>query len=253
MLRAVRFAATFDFTIEPDTLAAIQAMAADVTTVSAERIGIELRRMLIDPNRAIALDLLRETNLLAAGAAGSRPPRRNRASAKPGASSPHCAEPTLAARPGRAALASRRLEHRPASSAAACVTPIGKSSARRGCSRTCPSSATRRNASGRGCSACSSTTAPPSSSRSTPRSPAPTIARLAFVRERLAWPAEQLNPPPLDRRLRPDPPRPRPQPRFRPAARSRPRRPTPRRNRNHARRDDARPANPRRGNRPAGP
>jgi tRNA nucleotidyltransferase/poly(A) polymerase len=65
MLRAVRFAATFHFAIEAATLAAIQSMAAEVNTVSAERIGVELRRMLIDPNRAVALDLLRETRLLA--------------------------------------------------------------------------------------------------------------------------------------------------------------------------------------------
>jgi tRNA nucleotidyltransferase/poly(A) polymerase len=65
MLRAVRFAATFRFAIEPATFAAIQGMAAEVNTVSAERIGAELRRMLVDPNRAIALDLLRETKLLA--------------------------------------------------------------------------------------------------------------------------------------------------------------------------------------------
>ncbi|MGD9632628.1 MAG: CCA tRNA nucleotidyltransferase [Pirellulales bacterium] len=64
MLRAVRFAATFGFAIEPATLAAIQEMAPEVTTVSAERIGAEIRRMLVDPNRAVALDLLRETNLL---------------------------------------------------------------------------------------------------------------------------------------------------------------------------------------------
>jgi tRNA nucleotidyltransferase/poly(A) polymerase len=64
MLRAVRFAAAFGFTIEPATLAAIQSMAAEVTTVSAERIGAEIRRMLLDPNRAVALELLRETTLL---------------------------------------------------------------------------------------------------------------------------------------------------------------------------------------------
>jgi hypothetical protein len=40
-------------------------MAAEVATVSAERIGVELRRMFVDPNRAVALDLLRETKLLA--------------------------------------------------------------------------------------------------------------------------------------------------------------------------------------------
>ena len=64
MLRAVRFAATFDFAIEPQTLHAIQEMAGEITTVSAERIGMEIRRMLLDPNRAGALHLLRETKLL---------------------------------------------------------------------------------------------------------------------------------------------------------------------------------------------
>ncbi len=65
MLRAVRFAAAFDFEIEPATLHAIQDMAADIITVSAERIGMEIRRVLLDPNRARGLELLRETKLLA--------------------------------------------------------------------------------------------------------------------------------------------------------------------------------------------
>jgi tRNA nucleotidyltransferase/poly(A) polymerase len=64
MLRAVRFAATFAFEIEPATFSAIQHMAGEVTTVSAERIGMEIRRMLLDPNRAAALRLLREAKLL---------------------------------------------------------------------------------------------------------------------------------------------------------------------------------------------
>jgi poly(A) polymerase len=64
MLRAVRFAATFDFSIDPATLAAIQELAPEITTVSAERIGMEIRRMLVDVNRARALELLREANLL---------------------------------------------------------------------------------------------------------------------------------------------------------------------------------------------
>jgi tRNA nucleotidyltransferase/poly(A) polymerase len=64
MLRAVRFAATFKFTIDPDTLLAVQEMAPQINTVSAERIGAEIRRMLLDPNRKDALFLLRETNLL---------------------------------------------------------------------------------------------------------------------------------------------------------------------------------------------
>ncbi|MCC7476537.1 MAG: CCA tRNA nucleotidyltransferase [Pirellulales bacterium] len=64
MLRAVRFAATFEFAIEPVTLATIQEMAPDILTVSAERIGMELRRMLVDRHRATAIALLRESKLL---------------------------------------------------------------------------------------------------------------------------------------------------------------------------------------------
>jgi tRNA nucleotidyltransferase/poly(A) polymerase len=64
MLRAVRFASMFAFQVEPATFRAIQQMAAGVTTVSAERIGMEIRRMLLDPNRAAALQLLADTNLL---------------------------------------------------------------------------------------------------------------------------------------------------------------------------------------------
>jgi hypothetical protein len=64
MLRAVRFAATFNFAIDPDTMRAVQEMAPDITTVSAERIGMEIRRMLVDPNRGVALQLLRDSNLL---------------------------------------------------------------------------------------------------------------------------------------------------------------------------------------------
>ena len=64
MLRAVRFAATLRFEIDRTTLAAIQEMACEIKTVSAERIGMEIRRMLLDANRARALELLHETNLL---------------------------------------------------------------------------------------------------------------------------------------------------------------------------------------------
>jgi tRNA nucleotidyltransferase/poly(A) polymerase len=64
MLRAVRFAAAFGFAIESETLAAIRDLAAEVTTVSAERIGAEVRRMLLDANRAGAVKLLIETRLL---------------------------------------------------------------------------------------------------------------------------------------------------------------------------------------------
>ena len=64
LLRAVRFAATFDFTIEPATQAAIVRHAAEIHQVSAERIGMEIRRMLLDPRRAAALKLLEACQLL---------------------------------------------------------------------------------------------------------------------------------------------------------------------------------------------
>jgi tRNA nucleotidyltransferase/poly(A) polymerase len=64
MLRAVRFAAAFDFAIEPATQAAIERHAAEIHQVSAERIGMEMRRMLLDPRRAAALKLLDACQLL---------------------------------------------------------------------------------------------------------------------------------------------------------------------------------------------
>ncbi len=64
MLRAVRFTATFHFALDPGTLAAIQHHAAEIVVVSAERIGAELRRMLVDKNRALAVELLVASGLM---------------------------------------------------------------------------------------------------------------------------------------------------------------------------------------------
>ncbi len=64
MLRAVRFAATYDFALDEATLAAIQSMAADVAQVSNERIAAELRRILVHASRAHGLTLLAEAELL---------------------------------------------------------------------------------------------------------------------------------------------------------------------------------------------
>lgn len=64
MLRAVRFATTFDFVLEEQTVAAIREMAAGVTMVSAERIAAEMRLMLEGPARARAVELLQEVRLL---------------------------------------------------------------------------------------------------------------------------------------------------------------------------------------------
>lgn len=65
LLRAVRFACRFDMRIEPRTLAAIRAMAPEVTVVSPERIAQELRRMLVHGTRARAMDALMGCGLVA--------------------------------------------------------------------------------------------------------------------------------------------------------------------------------------------
>jgi len=66
LLRAVRFAARFGFAIEPETLAAVREMAPQISVVSPERIAAEMNLMLVHPSRARAVELLRETGLLAA-------------------------------------------------------------------------------------------------------------------------------------------------------------------------------------------
>ena len=65
MLRAVRFASTFQFELESATLEAVQQHASKIDVVSGERIGAEMRRMLAGPNRALAMELLRTSKLLA--------------------------------------------------------------------------------------------------------------------------------------------------------------------------------------------
>jgi tRNA nucleotidyltransferase/poly(A) polymerase len=64
MLRAVRFAATYDFALDPATLEAIQRLAGELVIVSAERIAEEMRRVLRHRSRRRALRLLRESRLL---------------------------------------------------------------------------------------------------------------------------------------------------------------------------------------------
>ena len=65
MLRGVRFAAKYQFQLESKTLTAIQQRASEISAVSNERIGAEMQKMLTDPNRATAVQLLRQANLLA--------------------------------------------------------------------------------------------------------------------------------------------------------------------------------------------
>jgi len=64
MLRGIRFAAALEFSLDPATREAIVGMSPDILVVSAERIAQELRRMFVDPHRARALELARETGLL---------------------------------------------------------------------------------------------------------------------------------------------------------------------------------------------
>jgi poly(A) polymerase len=64
LLRAVRFAARLGFPIEPRTLAAMRAHAAELAQVAAERVRDELERMLSNANRARAFSLMHETGLL---------------------------------------------------------------------------------------------------------------------------------------------------------------------------------------------
>ena len=65
MLRAVRFTATLDFTLDETTTAAMREMASEIVVVSHERIAQELRRMLIDLHRRRAVELCAEVGLLA--------------------------------------------------------------------------------------------------------------------------------------------------------------------------------------------
>lgn len=65
MLRAVQFAARFEFTVESATLAALAANAPLITTVSPERIAEELNKMLTRAARpSIGFRLMQETGLL---------------------------------------------------------------------------------------------------------------------------------------------------------------------------------------------
>ncbi len=64
MLRAVRFATTLGFTIEPATFAAIQTMAPKVVEVSGERVHAELSRLFSEGDAAFGYELLRTSGLL---------------------------------------------------------------------------------------------------------------------------------------------------------------------------------------------
>jgi poly(A) polymerase len=64
MLRAVRFAARFGYTIDPATFAAIEELADEIQVVSRERVRDELTRMLTEGQARRAFLLLDESGLL---------------------------------------------------------------------------------------------------------------------------------------------------------------------------------------------
>ncbi len=64
MLRAVRFAARFEYVIEPATFAAIQKLAHEIHLVSCERVCEELTKMLTEGRARRAFLLLHESGLL---------------------------------------------------------------------------------------------------------------------------------------------------------------------------------------------
>ena len=64
MLRAIRFAARFEYAIEPTTFEAIQKLASQIEVVSRERVRDELTRMLTEGHARRAFLLLDESGLL---------------------------------------------------------------------------------------------------------------------------------------------------------------------------------------------
>ena len=64
MLRAVRFAARFGYTIDPDTFAAIRKHASEIHSVSPERIRDELTKLLSEGAARRGFELLDDTGLL---------------------------------------------------------------------------------------------------------------------------------------------------------------------------------------------
>ncbi|MGZ4787733.1 MAG: CCA tRNA nucleotidyltransferase [Terriglobales bacterium] len=64
MLRAIRFAARFEYSIDPATFAAIQRLATQIHQVSRERIREELTKMLTEGQAKRAFELLDQSGLL---------------------------------------------------------------------------------------------------------------------------------------------------------------------------------------------
>ncbi len=64
MLRAIRFAARFDYRVDPATFTAVQNLSSQIHQVSRERVRDELTRMLTEGHAKRAFELLDESGLL---------------------------------------------------------------------------------------------------------------------------------------------------------------------------------------------
>jgi poly(A) polymerase len=64
ILRAIRFAARLNFTIEPATWAAMRRSAPKITQIAAERIGEEITMMMTEGGAARAMDLMMDSGLM---------------------------------------------------------------------------------------------------------------------------------------------------------------------------------------------
>lgn len=64
MLRAIRFAARFEYQIAPETMEAIRRLATEIRVVSHERVRDELTKMLTEGHARLAFELLDESGLL---------------------------------------------------------------------------------------------------------------------------------------------------------------------------------------------
>lgn len=64
ILRAIRFAARFGLSIDPATSEAIRRHAGQLSGISRERVGDEIRKMLLHPTRAVAATLLAQHGLV---------------------------------------------------------------------------------------------------------------------------------------------------------------------------------------------
>ena len=64
MMRCIRFATQLNFQIEPETFEALERMADRIGIVSAERIEVELNKIMMAPHPSIGLEYMQRTGLL---------------------------------------------------------------------------------------------------------------------------------------------------------------------------------------------